>query len=234
MQVFPHVNKNPVQPILVVGKNHNVIGISEIILHALFLFQPMVEICKIEICEILRKIVADWDTAFNRINDFVKKPKQPGILDFPADNLLQDVMVDAWVEMADVDFQAILCSGGVVIQNESNVLCAFVDSPVLDARICVRRENGNPYIFKVVHNGMMNDSVREIRQTRNQTFFRLKDFELVIFGCLESLILQTFMQGRKICFTVLVMDFDTIRTQLPLAGFFIRKTQVVDADYLVI
>ena len=136
--------------------------------------------------------------------------------------------------MADVDFQAILRSGGVVVKDKPNVFCAFVDSSVLDARICVNRENGNPYIFKVVHNCMMNDSVREIRQTRNQAFFRFRDCEVIIFGCLESLILQTFVQGCKVGFTVLVMDSDTIRTQLSLAGFLVRKTQVVDADYLVI
>ena len=81
---------------------------------------------------------------------------------------------------------------------------------------------------------MMNDSVRVIWQPGNQAFLWFKDCELMIFGRFESLILQTFMQGKKIRFTVLVMDADTIRTQLSLAGFFVRKTQVVDADYLVI
>ena len=143
-------------------------------------------------------------------------------------------MVNTWVEMPDVDFQAILCPGGVVFQRVTHIFRALVDSPVLDARIGIRREHGNPYRFKNVHNCMMNDSIRVIRQTRNQAFFRFKDCELMVFGRFERLILQRFVQCKKIGFTVLVMYAHTIRTQLSLAGFFIRKVQVFDADYFII
>ena len=69
-----------------------------------------------------------------------------------------------------------------------------MDSPVLDARIRVLVEDRNPYRFKDIHNGMVQDTVGIIGQTVNLPFFRLVYGEDMIFGRSERSVFQTLIQ----------------------------------------
>lgn len=81
---------------------------------------------------------------------------------------------------------------------------------------------------------MMQDAVGEIWQLIDLPFLWFKDCENVILGCLESSIFQTFMQCKNVRFPVLVVLLHAIGMQLALAGFFVRKFQVINRDDLFI
>lgn len=108
-----------------------------------------------------------------------------------------------------------------------------MDSPVLDARIRVLVEDGNPYRFKDIHNGMVQDTVGIIGQTVNLPFFRLVYGEDMILGCSERSVFQTLMQGKDIGITVLVVHLHAIRPQLAFSCLLVGKLQVFNADYPV-
>ena len=86
-------------------------------------------------------------------------------------------MVDAWIELADVDLQAIQWPS----VEPSDILlclpCASVDASMLDAGIGVISEGLDPYRFQHVHYGVMHDSIRVIRQTHYHPLLWLIDLE---------------------------------------------------------
>ena len=63
------------------GKDHEVIGITEIMLYGFGFLHPVVEITQVEIREILAEIVADRN-AWRRVNDFIEQPKQVLVFQF--------------------------------------------------------------------------------------------------------------------------------------------------------
>lgn len=51
--VFPYVCKKPVKFLFARCKEYHVVRIAEVVFHSLYLLYPMVEICEIQVCEIL-------------------------------------------------------------------------------------------------------------------------------------------------------------------------------------
>ena len=102
-----------------------------------------------------------------------------------------------------------------------------MDATVLDARICVAIEHGHPYRFKDVHYRMMQDSVGKVWQLIDLPLLWFKNRENVIFRCLECSVFQTLMQCKNVGIPVLVVLLHSIGMQLALAGFLVRKFQVL-------
>ena len=130
LHICPYVTQQRVQGFLVRCKNNDVIGITPIILHALFFFQPMVEIRQEKVCKVLGKIVANRNAVQGRchqipgvrvsdkipnrnvsvdvgINDFIQQRQKATIFYFPLYHIFQHFMVDGWVKLANVNLQAI-------------------------------------------------------------------------------------------------------------------------------
>ena len=86
-------------------------------------------------------------------------------------------MVDAWIELADVDLQAIQWPS----VEPSDILlclpCASVDASMLDAGIGVIGEGLDPYRLQYVHDGVMHDPIRVVRETLDLTLLWFIDLE---------------------------------------------------------
>lgn len=80
------------QILFIVVEDHQVISVTEIKTDPFYLFQPMVKISQIEVCKVLAKVVADWQT-FSAIDDFIKQPQQISIFEFPAQKQLKDGVI---------------------------------------------------------------------------------------------------------------------------------------------
>ena len=89
-------------------------------------------------------------------------------------------MVDAWIELTDVNFQAVKRSAVKPTDISLCLPCASVYASMLDAGIGVISEGLDPYRFQHVHYGVMHDSIRVIRQTHYHPLLRLIDLERCI------------------------------------------------------
>ena len=78
----------------------------------------------------------------------------------------------------------------------------------------------------------MQDAVGIIWQLIYFTFFGFVNCKHMIFGCVKRSVFQRFVQGKNVGFPVLVVHLHSIRMQLSLAGFFVRKFQVVNRNDL--
>lgn len=219
-------------------KNDDVVCISEVILHAQFFFDVVVEIRQIQVRKILRKVVSNRQTfaalracyVVVRINDFVKQYQQAFVFYLSANYLLQDTVINTFVELSNVYLQTVRRAFSVVVQCFLNVHCALMYAALLDARIRLCDERIDPNRFKNIHNCMMNDSVGEIRQTTNLSFFRFEDCERIVWRSVIFATLQHFVKFLQVRFTLLVELTNAERTQFSFARFFVSDSKIVDAD----
>ena len=134
-QIPVYLGENIVQVLFVAMQKYHIIRISEVILNAQFLFHPMVKVCKNQIGKVLRQIVPYRDTGC-AVNDLVKQLQRVGTLDFVAYNSLQCFVVDAWIKLANVYFEAI--SGVLnIFQRIIYFLHTAVYAPAFNARKCI-------------------------------------------------------------------------------------------------
>lgn len=71
------------------AENHNIIHVTEVMLHPLFFLDPVVKIRKIEVSAILGKIVSYRYSGFF-INIFIKEPKITNIFNVSGANAIYD------------------------------------------------------------------------------------------------------------------------------------------------
>lgn len=64
-------------------KNHQVVGVPEIIPDTFNLFDPMIKISEIEVRKVLAKVVANGETRC-AVDDLVQQPEQVLVLEFSA------------------------------------------------------------------------------------------------------------------------------------------------------
>lgn len=202
-EILLDVGQQDVQFLFRGGEKYHVIGISEIVPHPLLLLDPMVEVGKHQVCEVLAQIVADRH-AVGAVDDRIEQGERILAFDFAADDGFQYVVVYRRVELPDVDFEAI---SGVfpVFDSPLDIPHRSMNAAPLDAAIRVFREDRNPYRFEDIHDRMMQNAVGVIRQSKYDPLFRLIDRERAVFGVFECTIFQRFMQGKDIRFTVLVV-----------------------------
>lgn len=75
LQVNSHVCKQLVQVWLAVRKYNHIISIAEIVLYALLFLDPVIEIGKVEICEVLAQVVPDGE-AIGTVNNSIEEPEE--------------------------------------------------------------------------------------------------------------------------------------------------------------
>lgn len=105
-EILLDVGQQDVQFLFRGGEKYHVIGISEIVPHPLLLLDPMVEVGKHQVCEVLAQIVADRH-AVGAVDDRIEQGERILAFDFAADDGFQYVVVYRRVELPDVDFEAI-------------------------------------------------------------------------------------------------------------------------------
>ena len=192
----------------------------------------MVEICEIQVCEILGEIVADRHSGC-AVDYLVKKPKRVLALDFLSDDWLQHIMVDWRVELPNVYFQAVPCVL-TVFHSLLDLAHRSMYATLLDAAVRVCSEDGYPYRLQHVHYGMVQDAVGIIRQTENLPFLGLEYGKRLIFRISEWFGTQHLMQSNDVRFPVPVMETHTVCIRLTTSCLFISETEVFQRDDLFV
>lgn len=135
-------------------------------------------------------------------------------------------MTHGGVALLDVNFQTEERLALKTLDYFVNPTGAALNTTPLDARIRVISEEPHPNGFKNVHDSMVDDTVRIVRKTINNSFFRLVDREHVIRRGLERLCQQGFMQSQQILLSVLVVNLDPVCVRLPPSRIFIGEAEV--------
>jgi len=91
-------------------KDNTIITISKVILNSFLFFQPMVKPVQINIREILRKVVADWNISISLSTpyDILKKPKGIFAFNFSLQESHQNIVIYGGIIFPDVELQTIL------------------------------------------------------------------------------------------------------------------------------
>lgn len=176
----------------------------------------------------MAQVVADRQTS-GAINDFVQKPEKAFILEFPAQQLLEDLVVDGRVELPDVHLKA-EPGAGVVPKRAADLPEGAVNAFAFDAGIGVSREHAHEKGLQDVHDGMMDDPVRVIGKPVNFPFFGFPDGENVVRGSAIGLIPQGGMQPDKVLLPVLVMLLYPPLAAFTLPGATVGQLQVLRRD----
>lgn len=93
-------------------QDHDVISISVIIFYCLLLFDPVIEIGKVEVGQVLAQIVADRKPG-RTVNDLVQKPQQIRVLELLPDQFLHYIVIDARVEFLYIEFETVPGAGNI-------------------------------------------------------------------------------------------------------------------------
>lgn len=94
------------QLLLAIGEENHIIYIAEVILDVENLFHPMVEIIEVNICQILRKIVANRE-AIGTVYNLVENNKDARVFDNLCHLRLQNLVIYARVIVAHVQFETV-------------------------------------------------------------------------------------------------------------------------------
>lgn len=138
MQVMTYGRECLVQILLVVREEYDVVCILrsiERILPAYLcvqtLIHPVHEIGKHQVGEILRQVVA-YRKPGSGVYNLVKQPKQILVLDFPAHDAFQHIVVYGRIELLDVNFQTIERPAFKLADDVVHSSCAAFDASVLN------------------------------------------------------------------------------------------------------
>lgn len=141
-------------------EKYHIIGIPEVIFHPDLLFDLMVEICEIQVGEILAQIIPDGHTV-RAVDDLIEQGQCIRAFYLAADDLFEYIMVDAGIEFPNVYFQAI--SAVFSVLNRLIYLFHTAGYPTaFDARKRVCGENRKPNRFQHIHDRVVQNPIRVI------------------------------------------------------------------------
>ncbi len=111
--VVVDVHQDIVQERLAAGQHDHTVGIAVVISHADELFKPAVEFRQVQVGEMSGDVIADG-YAIGGVDDAIDQPQHVGVFDFLPHDHFQCVVVDAWIELAHIQFEAVARSVRVV------------------------------------------------------------------------------------------------------------------------
>ena len=158
VQVVVDIHQDTVKERLAAGQHDHVVGIAVIIPHTGELFKPVVKFRQVQVGEMLGDVIADG-YAIGGVDDAVEQPQHVGVFDFLPHDHFQCVVVDARIELAHIQFEAVACSFRVVPEVFAQFPQQGMDAAPLDTGIGVGGESRSPERFEYLHYRPLRHSV---------------------------------------------------------------------------
>jgi hypothetical protein len=193
-----------------------IVTVSQIAMHPVGMLDPLVKLVQVEVSKPLAREVADRCIlpAVDTVDDIADQPQGTLALDLAGDNRHENVVVDGWVELGDVHFQAV----AVASDEFHRPPAARVDTLARDAGIGIADEKPLPYRHEDAHEGMLDDAVRVERQPVNKAVFRHVDHHCRVRGRRERALDQDTPDPREIRVEVTRETHDGALPRLPAPG----------------